>query len=137
MLGALFALLASLRTLNAAGYLTLLVAEPLESPGVLRRESELLKSSSPQVEKTVEEFERLVFEGFYQEKPEDEHIFHIRKIKLFLKCMDYSTFYTFLSFRLMMYSIPVAVWLVSNVLFLVFSIILVIFLIYNDWVPGS
>jgi hypothetical protein len=146
--------LSSVRYLNTAGYLTLVSDAPL-GPEILRHEEhhELERAREPSIpdQKDIElanvpiasekehdklnslkdEMESLIFEGF-EWKSSELQKFHLRKIKMFLRCMDMITVYTYLAIRLLMYCIAVGFCYVSPIAFLVASILLVIYLVFND-----
>jgi hypothetical protein len=150
-LASFVSLLTSVRYMNSAGYLTLISDAPL-GPDLIRHEDRVREPSVPDqknveleavpkvklndVEKGVLESvkadaEDMIFEGF-EWKSSELHKFHLRKVKMFLRCMDMSTFYTFLAIRLLMFCVAVGFCYVSSVAFLVASILLVIYLIGND-----
>lgn len=143
MFGAFLFLLLTLRALNNANYFTLVSEDPL-GPEFLRAEM-LVDKHKKTDELNMTSVENVEL-GANSELPSSSGAaeaeiskaalkkYHIKKVAGFQRVMEMVEWYFFFAFRLLMLSIPLALWLSSSLMFMLSSIVLVTILIINDGV---
>jgi hypothetical protein len=155
--GTFFCLLRVLEGLSDAGYLTLLTDDPL-GPQYMKKESQLVKIRSSKrtvleeipiardgVESPVVQEELDLGEQKNSNDDLDAELFteldfdletqtefHVKKVKVFLRTIDVITWYSFVSFRMLMYCIPVGFWLINSYWYLAVAVLLFAFLFHLD-----